>query len=107
MIRRTPASSCPIKGPRALYNPSLGIDAGDPRNADTNRGKVPLREGLRGYYERTTRLNRLSYHQVQDFCIRVTEPGSEAWMAAYFHTFFVAGNVQPSVAVRSLLRPCV
>jgi hypothetical protein len=60
----------------------------------TNRGTFPLREGIRGYYEPTTLLDRLSYHRAQDFCIRVTELGSEAWLAAYFHAIFVAGKLE-------------
>jgi ketosteroid isomerase-like protein len=60
----------------------------------TNRGTFPNREGIRNYYEPATRLNRLSYHRVQDFCIRVTEPGTEAWMAAYFHAPFIAGEIE-------------
>ena len=60
----------------------------------TNRGTFPNRDGIRAYYEPTTQLNRLSYHRVQDFCIRVTAPGIEAWMAAYFHAPFVAGALE-------------
>ena len=59
----------------------------------TNRGTFPLRAGIRGFYEPTTHFNRLSYHRVQTHSIRVTEPGAEAWIAAYFHAAFSAGDL--------------
>lgn len=55
----------------------------------TNRGTFPGRAGIEGYYQPTTLLQRLSYHRVQNLCVRVSEVGVEAWAAAYFHAPFV------------------
>ncbi len=60
----------------------------------TNRGTFPRRDGIEGYYQPTTLQNRLSYHRVQNVCVRVTEPGHEAWVAVYFHALFAGAAAE-------------
>lgn len=55
----------------------------------TNRGEFAGRTAIHEYYTPTTLLNRLSYHRVQNLVVRVTSPGEEGWVAAYFHAPFI------------------